>query len=36
MAGEFNVSILMRTDGQKEGHNGRDAEEPETPRKAAP
>lgn len=31
MAGEFYVSIPMRTDGQKEGRNGSHAEEPETP-----
>lgn len=28
--------MLMRTDGQSRGPNGRDAEEPETLRKAAP
>lgn len=36
MAGEFNVSTLMRTDGQKGGRNGRDTEEPGTLQKAAP
>lgn len=36
MAGEFNVSTLMGTDGQKEGCKGRDTEEPGTLQKAAP